>query len=181
VRWLEEPFFADQYGAYRELASRTRSVGIAGGEASHNSQMAINLIDYGHVGFIQIDCGRIGGLGEAKRVADYAHANGVTYVNHTFTSQLALSASLQPFAGLRDHDVCEYPAEPKQLALDLTRGALLPDANGTISAPDAPGLGMEVNMDAVDKYQVQIDIIAGGVALFSSPTLVSARVKTWIQ
>ena len=62
--------------------------------------MARQLIDYGKVAFVQIDCGRIGGIGPAKRVADYAVASGVTYVNHTFTSHLALCASLQPYAGL---------------------------------------------------------------------------------
>ena len=59
--------------------------------------MARQLIDYGKVGYVQIDCGRIGGIGPAKRVADYAAARGVTYVNHTFTSHLALCASLQPY------------------------------------------------------------------------------------
>lgn len=175
VRWLEEPFSADDYGAYRSLASRASTVRIAGGEASHNAQMAINLIDYGQVGFIQIDCGRIGGLGEAKRVAEHAQEKGVTYVNHTFTSQLALSASLQPFAGLRDHDICEYPVEPKQLARDLTCGALLPDANGTIAAPDAPGLGVRVNLDAIERYQVPVEIDVGGVVLFSSTASASVR------
>ena len=69
--------------------------------AAHNEDMARHMIDYGGVGFIQIDAGRIGGLAPAKRVADYARERGVTYVNHTFTSHLALSASLQPYAGTR--------------------------------------------------------------------------------
>ena len=38
---------------------------------------------------------------------------GVTYVNHTFTSHLALSASLQPYAGLAEYRICEYPVPPK--------------------------------------------------------------------
>ena len=66
-------------------------------------------MEYGRVGYIQIDCGRIGGLGPAKQIADEAARRGVTYVNHTFTSNLALSASLQPYAGLADHRLCEYP------------------------------------------------------------------------
>lgn len=168
VRWLEEPFSGDDFGAYRQLASRASHVRIAGGEASHSAQMAINLIDYGGVGFIQIDCGRIGGLGEAKRIADHAQAKGVTYVNHTFTSQLALSASLQPYAGLREHELCEYPVEPKQLARDLTVDALTMDANGTIAAPDAPGLGIQVSLDAIERYEVPVEISAGGELLFSS-------------
>ena len=84
----------------RPMARSPRAAGsvrLAGGEAAHNVHMARHLIDYGQVGFIQIDCGRIGGIGPAKQVADYAVAHGVTYVNHTFTSHLALSASLQPY------------------------------------------------------------------------------------
>ena len=44
------------------------------------------MIDHAGIGFVQIDAGRIGGLTDAKRAADYAAAKGVTYVNHTFTS-----------------------------------------------------------------------------------------------
>src|SRR6185295_3873870 len=98
--WFEEPFNAGALKAYADLGSRTKKIGVAGGEAAHNFQRAQHLIAYGKVGYIQIDCGRIGGIGPAKRTADYAASKGVTYVNHTFTSHLALSASLQPFAGL---------------------------------------------------------------------------------
>jgi len=73
----------------------------AGGEAAHNDHMARHLINCAGVGFIQIDTGRIGGIGPAKQFADYAVARGVMFVNHTFTSHLALSASLQPYAGLQ--------------------------------------------------------------------------------
>ena len=51
--------------------------------------------------------GRIGGLTTSKEVADYARERGVTYVNHTFTSPLALSASLQPWADHPAGAICE--------------------------------------------------------------------------
>jgi len=108
--WLEEPFAASALDSYRALAKRSIKVKLAGGEGAHNVYMAKHLIDYGGVGFIQIDCGRIGGIGPSKEVADYAGAKGVTFVNHTFTSHLALSASMQPFTGLKDHRICEFPA-----------------------------------------------------------------------
>jgi L-alanine-DL-glutamate epimerase-like enolase superfamily enzyme len=166
--WLEEPFNGSAYGAYGELAKKAKTVKLAGGEASHNYYMAEHLMTYGGVGFIQIDCGRIGGLGPAKRVADYAAAHGITYVNHTFTSHLALSASLQPFAGLESHRICEYPVAPKSLAWDLSRNHLLPDANGEVHVPDAPGLGIEVDTEAIQRYLVDVEIKVGGKALFST-------------
>ncbi|MGZ8300952.1 MAG: mandelate racemase/muconate lactonizing enzyme family protein, partial [Rhodoplanes sp.] len=143
--WFEEPFAASALEAYGALARRSAEVKLAGGEGAHNVHMAKHFIDYGRVGFIQIDCGRIGGIGPSKQVADYAVAKGVTFVNHTFTSHLALSASMQPFAGLADHTICEFPAMPKPLAVEMTANHLRPDANGKIAAPDAPGLGIEVS------------------------------------
>jgi L-alanine-DL-glutamate epimerase-like enolase superfamily enzyme len=170
AEWLEEPFEADAHHAYAQLVRRS-GVRIAGGEGATNSHMARNLMDVGGVGFIQVDCGRIGGIGAAKTVADYAQERGITYVNHTFTSHLALSASLQPFAGLREHRICEYPAEPKQLAVDMTENHLEPDVNGEITAPDAPGLGVRIDAAALEPYLVDVDIRVDGRSLFAASSL----------
>lgn len=169
VVWLEEPFHASALEEYAALAARCTGLRLAGGEGAHNVSMARHLIDYGRVGFIQIDCGRIGGIGPAKLVADYAVPRGVTYVNHTFTSHLALSASMQPFAGLADHAICEYPAAPKTLAVELTLNHLTPDAGGQVAAPDAPGLGMQIDAQAVLRYQVAVEIRVAGRTLYTSP------------
>ena len=166
--WFEEPFAAGALNAYAELGSRSKVVAVAGGEAAHNFHMAQHLIDYGRVRYIQIDCGRIGGIGPAKRTADYAVANGVTYVNHTFTSHLALSASLQPLAGLRDHTICEYPVALKQLAIDLTSNQIVRNAAGDILLSEAPGLGIEVNEAALEQYKVDVEILVDGKTLFKS-------------
>ncbi len=166
--WLEEPFNGSAYGAYAELSRRTPKIRLAGGEAAHNVHMARHLIDYGQVNFVQIDCGRIGGISAAKSVADYAVAKNITYVNHTFTSHLALSASIQPFAGLREHRICEYPTAQKTLAREIAKNPLQRDGNGEIAVPDAPGLGIEVNTAALQKYLVDVQIVIGGKSLFSS-------------
>jgi L-alanine-DL-glutamate epimerase-like enolase superfamily enzyme len=169
--WLEEPFHGCAYEAYGALAGRSTKVRLAGGEAAHNVYMARHLIDYGKIGFVQIDCGRIGGIGPAKRVADYARARGVTYVNHTFTSHLALSASLQPFAGLAEHRLCEYPVAPKPVAWELSANHLVPDANGELHLADAPGLGIEVDTRAIKRYLVETEIRVRGETLYHTPAL----------
>jgi len=92
----------------------------------------------------------------------------VTFVNHTFTSHLALSASLQPYAGLRDHEICEYPFAPKRLARDLTANHLERDQDGYLAIPDSPGLGIGINPDAVRSYLVEVEILVKGKSLFSS-------------
>ena len=123
------------------------------------------------VSYVQIDCGRIGGIGPAKRVADYASARGVTYVNHTFTSHLALCASLQPYAGLQSHVICEYPFAPHPVAWDMCENHLVPDANGEVRFPEAPGLGIAMSPTGMAKYLVDVEISAKGKVLYRTPAL----------
>ena len=169
--WLEEPFHANALQQYGELAKRCNTVKLAGGEGAHNAAMAQHLIDYGGIGYVQIDCGRIGGIGPAKQVADYAAARGVTYVNHTFTSHLALSASMQAFVGLESHRICEYPVEPKSVAWDLSVDHIEVNSSGEIMAPDAPGLGIRVDEKALQPYLRHVEIRIDGELSYESGAL----------
>lgn len=171
VLWLEEPFVSGALKAYKKLSTLSGSVKLAGGEGCHNYYMAQQMIDYAGIGFVQIDTGRAGGITSSKQIADYAHANGVTYVNHTFTTHLALSASLQPYAGLEEDRLCEYPVEPKSLAVELTRTKILPDSDGLIHLPDAPGLGITPDPEAIRKYLVDVEVKVRGKVLYRTPTL----------
>ncbi|MEI6072823.1 MAG: mandelate racemase/muconate lactonizing enzyme family protein [Verrucomicrobiae bacterium] len=168
--WLEEPFVSGALKAYSELGRRMRiPLRTAGGEGAHEPFMAKNLIDFGGLGYVQIDAGRIGGLTSAYEVARYAEARGLTYVNHTFTTPLALCASLQPFAGLEDSRLCEYPTESSALAQALTTEKIAPDANGAIQIPDRPGLGMNVCLETIRQYLVPVEIRVGGRLIHQTP------------
>ena len=167
--WLEEPFVSGALDAYKALSRDLRRVRLAAGEGSHNTFMARHLIDHAGVGFIQIDTGRIGGIGPAKEIADYAAERGVTFVNHTFTSHLALSASVQPYAGLETHRLCEFPAEPKALAFEITGNHLMPGADGLLRLAGGPGLGMTVDPGTIARYLVDVEIRAKGKTLYRTP------------
>ncbi len=169
--WLEEPFVSGALAEYRQLAADSGAVRLAGGEGCHNFFMARHMIDLAGLAYVQIDAGRIGGISVAKQVADYALSRNVTYVNHTFTSHLALSASLQPYAGIEAHEICEYPADPKALALAITRTHLQPGTDGRVRLPEAPGLGMEVDPGALAPYLVDTEIRVGGKVLYRTPAL----------
>jgi len=169
--WLEEPFVSGALDEYRALAGAAGPIGLAGGEGCHNVHMARHMMDHAGLRFVQIDAGRIGGITVSKDVADYAVSKGTTYVNHTFTSSLALSASLQPFAGLADHRIAEYPTELKSLAVDMTVNHVTRDANGDIAAPTAPGLGIQINRQAAANSLVDTEIKVKGKVLYRTPSL----------
>ncbi|HJQ58746.1 MAG TPA: mandelate racemase/muconate lactonizing enzyme family protein [Vineibacter sp.] len=169
--WLEEPFISSALGAYGALARHSGAVRLAGGEGAHDWHLARNMIDYGSIGFVQIDAGRVGGLTDAKRVADYAQAKGVTFVNHSFQSQLALSASIQPFAGIEKDELCEYPVEARDVAYAITRERLERGADGLVRLPDKPGLGLTVDPQRFKPYLLDVEIKVGGSVLYRTPSI----------
>ena len=170
--WLEEPFISSALGAYGELAKASGGrVPLAGGEGAHDWQTARNMIDYGGIGFVQVDAGRIGGLTDAKRVADYAQAKGVTFVNHSFQSQLALNGSIQPFAGIEADEICEYPMEARDVAYAITVERLDRGADGMVRLPEKPGLGMTVDTARFKPYLLDVEIKVGGKLLYRTPAI----------
>lgn len=171
VTWLEEPFATHQHEAYLRLAKSRPRVPLAGGEGAHNAPMAMHMIDHAGLSYVQIDAGRVGGISAARQVVDHARRRQVQYVNHTFTSNLALSASLQPYAGVRPFDICEYPVELSELAAGLTVGRIVPDADGRVAVPEGPGLGVDVNRQTVRRFLQRVVIKVGGRILYESPSI----------
>ncbi len=169
--WLEEPFYNSALDAYKTLSQQKPIIPLAGGEGCNNYYQAHAMIKYAGLSFIQIDAGRIGGISIAKRVADLAVKNNTTYVNHTFTSHLALSASLQSYAGLEQHHISEYPVELKSLAEEIAIEKITPDNNGYIHVPAKPGLGITVNTQALEPYIVDLEIKVKGEVLYKTPEL----------
>lgn len=171
VTWLEEPFDSGAIAAYAALARQAGTVRLAAGEGAHNAHQAQLLVDLAGIGYVQVDTGRIGGLGPAHAVAQHARQRDVRYVNHTFTSHLALAASLQPYADAAEDLLCEFPVEASPLAIALTRTHLTPGADGLVALPDGPGLGLELDLAAVRPYLRQLEIVLDGQVLYRAPEL----------
>ena len=78
---------------------------------------------------------------------------------------------MQPYAGLASHELCEFPAEPKALAFEITGNHLMPGADGLLRLPDAPGLGMAIDPGTIERYLVDVEIKAKGRTLYRTPPL----------
>jgi L-alanine-DL-glutamate epimerase-like enolase superfamily enzyme len=173
VTWLEEPLNTEEVGAYKRLSDRVKANGlslkIAGGEGADFYRSADDMMTNGGLDFVQIDVGRIGGITPADRVCRRAQELGIQYVNHTFKSHLTVAASIHVFAGVEDSDLVEYPAGESPLVLGTTAPTgIFKDANGMVSAPDKPGLGVEANPDTLRKYLRRVRIELDGKALYES-------------
>ena len=128
--------------------------------------MAQHLIDYGRVGYIQIDCGRIGGIGPAKAHGGLRRREWRDLRQphlHLASGVERLAAAFRRAA--RSHDLrVSGRAEAARHRPDVQSDQ--PDSAGDILLSDAPGLGIEVNEAALKQYEVDVEIAVGGRTLF---------------
>lgn len=164
--WLEEPLAPDAIDAYRSLTSNNPSVPIAAGEGSSTYRMAEDIIINGGVQFIQIDTGQIGGIMPSFQVRQLAEQRGIQYVNHTFKSHLSLAAALHVFATNPEFDLLEYPAAGSELSQRLVKDPFPVDPDGMVRVNDLPGLGVQVDTDAICSYLVPVNIHVGTETVF---------------
>jgi L-alanine-DL-glutamate epimerase-like enolase superfamily enzyme len=169
VGWLEEPLLPEAIEAYRRLADARPPIPIAAGESSGKFRDAQDFIVNGGIGFVQIDAGRVGGITAAHAVRRFADERSITYVNHTFKSHLSLAAALHVFIASERHPLAEYMLGGSELATGLTTEPLSRAADGTVTVPAAPGLGVTIDRETVRRYLQPVSIAVGGSELEAAP------------
>lgn len=160
LRWYEEPVVPEDIAGYADLKSRL-DVPIAGGENEHTAYGFNQLFKADAIDIAQPDIGSCGGITAARDIVGMAQANGVAVNPHVWGSAIAQAASLQLIAALpvpnhslfAKEPVLEYDrsSHPFRQHLITTPWEM---EGGVINIPDGPGLGIEVRMDTVKKYQI---------------------------
>src|SRR5947209_819978 len=154
IYWFEEALFPDNLDGYAQLAQST-PVRIAAGEAESNRHSYADLMDRGKIDVVQIDVTRVGGLTEAKKIAYAAFDRGREVVNHSFTTDINIAASLALLASVPEAHFLEYCVEESPLRQHLTRNAI-PVVDGYAAVPQGPGLGVEVDEAMVERFAVKL-------------------------
>lgn len=152
IFWLEEPLLPDDYEGYRRLTEAT-DVRIAAGEEESNRQSFLDLMDRGRIDVVQVDLTRCGGFTEAMKIASLAEDRGLPVVNHGFTTYINIAAALHFLAAIPNAFILEYVAEEETRLRDEITRQPVAAVDGWVRVPDAPGLGVELNEEAVARYR----------------------------
>ncbi|MCI0638525.1 MAG: mandelate racemase/muconate lactonizing enzyme family protein [Gemmataceae bacterium] len=150
IVWFEEALPPDDLEGFIELR-RHAPLPIATGEVLTRRQNFRPFLEKHAVDIIQPDCTKCGGITEAHRIAWMAYEHNVLYVPHGWNTAIGLAADLHLTAALPVARYVEF-LTPSPYIDDLITQPFRPDAEGFLHVPMTPGLGIDLNQDAVKRY-----------------------------
>jgi L-alanine-DL-glutamate epimerase-like enolase superfamily enzyme len=153
VFFFEEPILSFDFDGMAKLAS-TSPVPLAAGEHQFTVREAADLILHGGVQFVQPEITNCGGITEAMKIAAVAESRGCKLCPHCGDSPVGLAAMLQVVASAPNAIYGEWQAELSYpMRWELLAEPIRVGADGFIDIPTGPGLGIELDPDAVEKYR----------------------------
>lgn len=161
IDWFEEPVLPEQIATY-EAVRADQPIPVASGENWHGRYAMHEPLARRAVDIVQPDICGVGGFSEMRRVADMAAMHGVRLMPHVWGTAVCIAASLQFMAALAPNPPRRNPIEPI-MEFDRTenpfRQAIVHTAlehrQGVMTIPDGPGLGIEINRDALVTYALR--------------------------
>jgi len=150
LKWLEEPLWPPEN--YNGLAQLRRACGIpiAAGENSSTLMDFERLLAAEAVDFVQPSVAKMGGITELLKVFPIAAVRNVTVMPHCFYDGPGLLAAIHVTAALGTADAM---VEWRYFDLEAQLyGGVLTPANGQISVPQRPGLGLDPDRNVIRDY-----------------------------
>jgi D-galactarolactone cycloisomerase len=160
LRWLEEPLRVDAPAESWRTLSRRASMPLAGGENLIGRAAFDAAIRERYLGVIQPDVAKWGGVSGCLEVAQATIAADLTYYPHFLGSGIGLAASAHLLAAVGGDGLLEIDVNPNPLRSGIADSWPIV-ADGWLSLPERPGLGIEPEMARIARYRTaHVDRVA---------------------
>ncbi len=147
--WLEEPALPENADAMKKIADET-TVPIATGERLFTVWGFREVLEQGIADVIQPDVVHAGGISQLKKIAGMAEAYYVTLAPHNPLSPVSTAACLQLDAAIPNLLIQEMVYGLSDRASLITE-PIEKVTDGYVGLPKKPGLGVELNEEAVKR------------------------------
>ena len=152
LAWIEDPLPPENTDAMRELKRRV-DVTLLTGENRYGRHGFRDLIENQAVDFLAPDVPKTGGIAETKKIADMAEMYYQAIIPHNIGSPVATAATVHLGATIPNFVALEYHAREVPWWEDLLARDEPFIKDGYIEVPDDPGLGIELNWDAIETHR----------------------------
>jgi L-alanine-DL-glutamate epimerase-like enolase superfamily enzyme len=152
LMWLEDPIPPENVDALKEIKASTTTP-IASGENLYLFEGFRRLLELQALSIVTPDLQKVGGLSEARRIAEFADAYYVAMAPHNISSPIGTIASAHLCASVPNFLALEFHAQDVPYWSDLAEGVPKPIIqNGFIALPEGPGLGVSLNEEVARRY-----------------------------
>lgn len=153
LMWLEEPVPAEDIDAMADIRHST-STPIACGENLYMRWGYRELLQKEAVDIIQPDFQKVGGLAEARKVANLAQTFYIPVAPHCVVSPVGLMATAHACTTYPNFLACEWHwiNHLDTWKSFVKEGEII--VNGFVTPSDRPGLGVEMDEEAAKKVQI---------------------------
>ncbi len=142
MAWLEDPVHHQDYASLAHIANALDTP-VATGEYHYGLTPFAHMLERGSVDIVMVDLLRVGGITHWMKVAHLAEAFNKPIVSHLAPEILAHCVAAAP-----NGQIVEY----MPWALSLFRETFSME-DGNIVLPTRPGLGLELDHEAIDRIQ----------------------------
>ncbi|MCA9051498.1 MAG: mandelate racemase/muconate lactonizing enzyme family protein, partial [Planctomycetaceae bacterium] len=156
VHWFEEALSPDALEDYVKLREHS-PVPISGGEVLTRRQSFQPWLQARAFDIVQPDVTKVGGISEERRIAWMAQDFGVKFIPHGWNTAVGLAADLQLASAVSDTDMVEYLTGSPFID-DIVAEPWALDDDGFLRIPDRPGLGVELNREALRRYTDELPL-----------------------
>lgn len=146
-RWIEEPVLPDKIAAYAAIRAKS-PVPIAGGEHDYTRWGMKGLLDAGAVDVLQPDIYWAGGISELVKICALASSYDIPVIPHGHSTHA--TAHLIASQPATTCPLLEYLIKWNQVHQFFLKDPLTP-VNGTVTVPDRPGLGTELDSAKIEE------------------------------
>jgi galactonate dehydratase len=151
--FLEDPILPDSVQSMAEV-QKAIPIPIATGERFTSIYQFRELLEAGGCRFVRPDVCICGGISHTKKVAALAEAFHVGVIPHNPLSPISTAACVQIDACIPNFTLQEYTGESESPKRDLIVEPLKLE-RGYLRVPETPGIGIELDFEAVTKMGVQ--------------------------
>jgi L-alanine-DL-glutamate epimerase-like enolase superfamily enzyme len=150
LAWFEEPVSADDRAGIAEFRASSH-IPVALGESEATRFDFADLVSRRCADILQPDPAFCGGITEAMRIGALASAFNLRLAPHLWAGAPAFFAGLQVIAAAPAGFIVEFSLGANPMIHLLSRQPVKV-VDGRIAVPEAPGLGLDMDEDAVGRY-----------------------------
>lgn len=156
LMWLEEPVPAENVEAYRKITESTTTP-ICAGENTYLAYGFTRLLETGAVDIIMPDLQKVGGLGEGLRCANLSNLYYVPFAPHMVATFLGAMACAHVCASVPNFMIMEWQIyfHTNEMFKEIVIHEGPQVENSFLTVSDKPGIGVDLNFEAVKKYATQ--------------------------